>query len=166
MKNQGLEIATDLKHQRRLWVVERVGWTVMGLLIVAGLAGLFGSGPLSRASAGQPGSALRVEYERFGRYEAPSELKLSIGAEQVQGSMLRVWISRDYLDRVEVERTMPPCDVSQLDVNRVIYVFNLAQTNKPAMITFYVRPTAYGKTRGNIGIVGGPEVPFSEFVYP
>ena len=166
MKNNGLDIASDLKHQRRMWVVERVGWAVMATIVVAALAGLFGSGPLANATAGQPGSALHLEYERFGRYEAPCELRVHVGGEYMRGDKLRLWISREYLDRVEVERTMPPAEESQLQSSRVIYVFKLAQTNQPVKVTFHLRPTGYGKAAGSIGIADGPDVQFSQFIYP
>src|SRR5687767_835829 len=166
MKNNGLEIATDLKQQRRLWIMERVGWTIMAILIVAALAGVFGGGPLSHATAGHPGSALHVDYDRFARHEAPGELKAHIDAKQAQDNKLRIWISRGYLDEVEIERTVPQADSSQLDDNRVIYIFNVTETNKPAEVSFHLRPKGYGKTAGIIGVVGGPEVQFSQFIYP
>jgi hypothetical protein len=43
-----LEIQEDLPFQRREWLVERVAWGVMALLIVAALLGLFGTGPDDR----------------------------------------------------------------------------------------------------------------------
>ena len=166
MKNHGLEIATDLKQQRRLWIMERIGWTIMATVVVAALAGVFGSGPLSHATAGQPGSALRVDYDRFARHEAPGEMRAHIDAKQAQGNKLRIWISRGYLDEVEIERTVPQADSSQLDNNRVIYIFSVTETSNPAEVSFHVRPKGYGKTAGSIGVVGGPEVQFSQFIYP
>ena len=164
MNSNGLEIATDLKHQRRLWIVERIGWTLMALIVVAALGGLFGNGPMSKARAGD--TSLQLNYERFARYEAPTELRAHVGPELTQGKQLRLWISRDYLDHLEVERTMPPAVANDLAPGRVLYIFNLAQTNTPAQVTFYVRHTGFGKTTGRAGIIGGPEVQFSQFVYP
>ena len=53
-----LAIREDMRHQRLEWAVERVGWAAVALVLVAALAGLLGHGPLSRATAGEPGSRL------------------------------------------------------------------------------------------------------------
>lgn len=45
-----LEIEEDLDHQRRCWKLERASWAVMALVLLAAMAGLFGSGPLSWAT--------------------------------------------------------------------------------------------------------------------
>ena len=60
-----LEISQDLTFQRRSWIVQRVGWVMLALLILAALGGLFGPGPLSRARAGPHDGPLWVEYQRF-----------------------------------------------------------------------------------------------------
>jgi hypothetical protein len=62
-----MEIETDLEFQRRVWRVPRVGWLIIGAAVVAALLGLFGTGPLSRAST--DGGGLTVEYDRFARRE-------------------------------------------------------------------------------------------------
>ena len=75
-----LQIDQDLDAQRHHWIAERVGWTVITLVILAALLGLFGSGWLSEASVGTPEGALRLEYSRFGRFLAPMTLRLHSGA--------------------------------------------------------------------------------------
>lgn len=49
-----LEIEEDLRLQHRLWTAERVGWLMVGVLVLAALAGLFGTGPLSLSSVASP----------------------------------------------------------------------------------------------------------------
>lgn len=68
-----LDIAQDLEHQRREWVIERIGWAIMALILLAALAGLLGSGPLSNARIDHPGSHLSAEYNRFERYQSPTK---------------------------------------------------------------------------------------------
>lgn len=58
----GLEVSQDLNFQRREWVVQRVGWVVMAVLLVAALLGLFGPGPLSKSIAGSASGPVRAEY--------------------------------------------------------------------------------------------------------
>src|SRR5919106_6001727 len=75
MPEESLQIDQDLAYQQREWLVERVGWIVMLLLIVAAAAGIFGNGVLSRASVSD-GKQLRIEYERFAHYLTPTSLKV------------------------------------------------------------------------------------------
>ena len=35
------EIKQNLRFQRRMWALERIGWAVMALVVLVGLVGLF-----------------------------------------------------------------------------------------------------------------------------
>ncbi|HEU4345558.1 MAG TPA: hypothetical protein VFU31_28750, partial [Candidatus Binatia bacterium] len=59
MSKRSLEIEEDLRFQERAWVVQRVGWGVMLLVIVATAAGMFGEGALSSATVGD-GKQLQI----------------------------------------------------------------------------------------------------------
>lgn len=58
-------IREDMRVQRRSWIAERIGWGVLVLLVLIGLSGAFGSGPLSWQTASR--GSLSVDYERFQR---------------------------------------------------------------------------------------------------
>ena len=46
-QREDLELETDESFQRNEWRIQRVGWIVWSLVIIAGLIGLLGSGPMS-----------------------------------------------------------------------------------------------------------------------
>ena len=58
-------IQEDMQFQRRTWLAERIGWIVMAALLVAGLAGIFFHGPLSRTIARNADESVAIDYERF-----------------------------------------------------------------------------------------------------
>ncbi|MFL5084929.1 MAG: hypothetical protein ACJ8FP_08930 [Xanthobacteraceae bacterium] len=58
-------IQEDMQFQRRTWLAERIGWIVMAALLVAGLAGIFFHGPLSRTIAKNADESVAIDYERF-----------------------------------------------------------------------------------------------------
>jgi hypothetical protein len=58
-------IKEHMGFQRRMWVVERIGWLVLVAIALIALTGLLGNGWLSQATANNGG--LSVEYERFAR---------------------------------------------------------------------------------------------------
>lgn len=57
-----LEISQDLEFQKRSWTIQRVGWVVIALLILAGLLGVFGKGIAADATAGEENSRSREYY--------------------------------------------------------------------------------------------------------
>ena len=68
---QDIDLDQDIDFQQRSWKVQRVGWGLMVLFVLAGLSGLLGTGPLSNVTDGDEGGPLWLEYQRFGRLQAP-----------------------------------------------------------------------------------------------
>ncbi len=66
-----IQLEDDIAFQRKSWLVERIGWGVMLTILVAALAGLFASGPLSSKNVESADSSAIVRYERFARAQAP-----------------------------------------------------------------------------------------------
>src|SRR6186997_936936 len=60
---EGLEIDEDLALQRAEWRTGRAAWIGFAALLLAGLAGLFGSGPISHGAI--RGQSVGLEYERI-----------------------------------------------------------------------------------------------------
>jgi hypothetical protein len=89
-----LEIAEDYEFQKRLWIVQRVGWVVMGLLSLAGLLGLLGAGLFSQTKAGQPSDPLWLEYERFERFQSPVQLKVHVRGDSHKTGFVKLRFDR------------------------------------------------------------------------
>lgn len=85
-----LEVDQDLAFERKSWAAQRIGWGVMTLAIVAALAGLLGSGPASRTRAETPDGAIAVEYDRFVRANAPTDLDVSVGRGAIRDGVVRL----------------------------------------------------------------------------
>lgn len=116
-----LEISQDLEHEKKAWRVQRIGWVVLGLVWLAGLAGLFGSGPLSGATA--TGPDLRLEYERFVRYTAPQELTLHLGPGATARPKVRLWVDSKYLESQQIESVVPEPESVEAGPDRMVFVF-------------------------------------------
>jgi hypothetical protein len=167
----GLEIDEDLPFQRREWVAERVGWAAMALLVLAALLGLFGTGPLASATAGNPAGPLWIEYERFNRLLAPATLRVHLGAGAARGGEARVWLDRRYLESVQLQRVTPQPDGVEAAPDRMVFVFRMAEPDQPTTITFSFKPERFGSLPGRAGLAGAgapPDRPlrFRQFVYP
>src|SRR5918992_325114 len=158
-----LELEEDIEFQRRDWAVRHIAWAVLALVFLAALLGIFGNGILSKATLGDDGMLLQVEYQRFGRYKAPMDLKIRLGPEAIQEGKVRLWLERNYLNTIQVETIVPQPDSVESDANRLIYVFDVPSSNFPVEVTFLVQSENIGYQTGRVGIEGGPSLNFSQF---
>jgi hypothetical protein len=164
----GLQIEEDFEFQRRSWRVQRVAW-LAGLLLLAGaMLGLFGSGPLSRATVDVPG-LMRVEYQRFARYETPETLTIHLLPAATGGSSVQVGLDRQYLDRSKVDSIVPPPQRVRAADDRLVYEFDVARPGGALTVALVLEPQRIGWARGRITLERGSapgQVTFGQFVYP
>ena len=165
MGKEGDPQLEDLAHERAIWKLQHFAWGLFALILLAALLGVFGRGLLSESKVGNPNAGLWAEYDRFGRYHAPSTLKLHL-APSGNSSLPAVWLGRDFVDRIEMQQIYPQPERVKVGQDRLIYIFNVARTNESAVITFHYKPDGYGKTHAKLGLENGPELQFSQFVYP
>jgi hypothetical protein len=158
-----LEIVQDLAHQKREWRFERAGWAVLAVLVALALLGLFGDGPLSERTLASADGQLRIEYDRFLRREAPATLRVHVAARP--STEVRVWLGRDYLERVNRREISPLPQRVEEGPARHEYVFRLASADTPLTVVFRLTPESIGTLLGQIGI-GEARLEFSQFVYP
>jgi hypothetical protein len=160
-----LDTPQDLRAQRIDWRFERAGWVAIALVLLAAIAGLLGPGLLSEATAGSTGTALWAEYNRFERYQAPAQLRLHARPAGASDT-LQVWLDRAYLESFEIERVDPPPRAVAVGPDRLIYEFALAPGSGPVSVTFHVQAIDYWRVPVRLGVVGGPELAFTQLVYP
>lgn len=161
-----LDIAEDVKHQRMIWQIQRMGWALMLLVLGAALAGLLGPGPLSKAIAEVRGGDLSVHYERFVRYQAPCRLRIRIGPNAVTDGKVRLWVSRQFVDQIEIQRLDPEPAVTELHPRGLLYVIAAGQLREQATVTFHYQPDQYGKLPVSVGLENGAQLALTQWVYP
>jgi hypothetical protein len=161
-----LEIDQDLHFQQKEWRIQRIGWGVMALLIVAALLGLTGSGPLARVTTGDAGAPLQLEYSRFVRLDAPTTFDIEIAGEAITGDQVELRVDRAYLQDVSVEQIVPePAEVRSAG-DDLIFVFAVDEPGQPVSVTFDLRHTAFGPRSGQVGLADEKAVAFGQFVLP
>jgi hypothetical protein len=164
-----LDIDVDMAFQRRAWLVQRVAWAVMALLVAAALGGLLGPGPLTRATAGEPG-ALEAEYQRLTRYEDAEVLTLRLAPAVTAPGVVRVSVNREYLDHARVESVMPAPERTEAAEGRVVFAFRVAEPGRPLDVSFTLKPRRIGPTEARLRVESpgapGREVRFRQFAYP
>jgi len=163
---RNLDLAQDLRFERRTWTAERVGWAMMAAIALAALAGVFGGGPLSWTTAGQRGGRFWVDYPRFARFKAPMTLRMHLGPQTSQQGLTRLWLSHEYLDSVQIEQVTPQPQQVVTGAEQLTYVFPISETGRSTSITFSLKNEQFGRHHGCAGLVDGPTVCFHQLIYP
>ncbi len=169
----------DIAFNRREWYIQRAAWAVMVLVLVAAAFGVFGKGAVSRATLRADG--LVVSYERFARHGASEQLTVTVMPQEPRAvsaapaapaeleqsrNRVRIWLSRQFVDGIEMVGVSPEVESSSASSERVTYEFLPPNATQPTVITFSFRPEGYWRKRLRVGVEGGPTVEASRFVYP
>jgi hypothetical protein len=74
-----LESPEALAFQKTSWLLQRIGWGVLCLVLVLASLGALGDGPLTRTSRGSAEAGFGVRYHRVWRMENPAWLDVTVG---------------------------------------------------------------------------------------
>ena len=162
----GIELDQDLDFERREWVVQRIGWVVMALILVAALLGLFGGpGPLSSAVLEGGGLApIKVEYERLARVDHQTTLTVRFVADA--GDQAAIWMDSRYHESMLIEHIDPLPDRVVTHEDRIEYLFDVAEGGAPMVLVFHLKCQRAGSVHNRIGRDGGAALSLTHFVYP
>lgn len=159
-----LEVGENLPFQEREWRVQRAAWVVLAGLLGLGLLGLFGGGPLARATA--EAGPLRVDYARFDRQRAQSQLRVELAGEATASGRVEVWVATPYLEALELRAIVPEPETTRAGAERTVFGFAVAAPGEPAAITLFYEADTVGAQTGRVGLVGGPEVAYGQWLFP
>jgi hypothetical protein len=160
-----IDIDQDLEFQNKEWHAERLGWIIGLALLLAGLAGLFGKGPLSYA-ARQDGP-LRITWERICRYNSSIDLQVDLDPGQANGEQVLIWLDQAYIEQFEIETITPTPQNMHVDGKRMLVEFQAPPAGAPFHATFQIRPQRAGVLNGALGDANSSrQVRFEQLIYP
>lgn len=167
MKRAGdLCIEQDLEFERRSWRVQKIGRGLLLLFVLAALAGLFGSGPMERATVVDASGQLQVEYPRFARRLSEWQIVLEVGPKLARSGQIEVWLDRSVTERFKSNGVLPEPSEMAIQGDRVVARFRWEDGARPSRLVWLVQPREAGRGTTRLGIVGGPEVAMEYFIYP
>lgn len=161
-----LEVSEDMAFQHRTWVVQRVAWAVLALLLTAAAVGLFSVGPLSTTTASDPARILLLDYERFLRFGAPTEMHLHLEPEATGEETITIRLSGDLARGVEFVSIQPEPDGMLAAPDGLEFEFRISDPGQPTEIFFSILPHHMGRLEGAIGLADQEPLRLSPFVYP
>ncbi len=144
-----------------MWRIQQVSPYVLVGIVVLGLAGLFGNGPLAWAHAER--GTVAVAYDRLLLMQTPHEIEITIG--QIAGDSVTFWIDSAYLRQVQIDRISPEPTAMVQGPDRTFYTVRVAPDANVAQITMQMRFASPGLFEASIGRGGEEPVTFGQFVY-
>lgn len=157
-----LELETRDRFEAVWRWVEIVVSTLIGLFLLAGLAGLVGPGPLGRMRQDSPRRTLGLSYDRYIRVSAAGKLILDL--HRPEGQIATVHLDRSYLDRVSVKSTSPRAISEAVTADGIDYAFGIGR-GEAGRVFIAIEPKAPGPVDGAVSL-GGDRLQFHQFVYP
>jgi hypothetical protein len=146
--------------QKLSWRIERTAWLVMTVVVLAGLLGLFGGGPLSARELRDDGIVLR--YDAVARLGAPTVLDVQL--EPTSGDA-RLALGADYVASIELDGVWPtPERVESADGWTTLTFASRGEA--PVHVRVWLSPTRPGLLDGRLRREGGAALGFRQLVYP
>jgi hypothetical protein len=160
-KHRDLDIDEDLTFQNREWVAQRFGMGILFLFVLGAALGLTGmGGPLSTGRAGRTSDRVFVEYDRFVRSGAVSTILVHLRAEH---GAVRFWVSAPYFESVRVYRIAPALQLVSVDNDR--HVYTVESGSSQVTIALEVEYLRTGRLDAAVGLLDGPSVEFTQWVW-
>jgi hypothetical protein len=135
-----------IRQTRREWVIQRVAWVIMVLILIAALIGFFGNGPWSKRTAMSEDGGLSVEYQRVIRFQAQTELQIRLEAEG--DSPATLVIGEGYLEHFELKSVVPEPETQQAGEGELILTFRPLRASEPVEVTVRAKVEELGQVAG------------------
>jgi hypothetical protein len=159
MKKRTLEIDEDLEFQRKEWKVQRIGIALLSLFVLGALLGLTGvGGLLSTGEAGDLDSPVHVEYERIVRRGARA--RLTVQLRNNAAGDVQFWIATPYFQDVTIEAIAPQPSLTSVERERHVYTIHAGSPEITVILE--VQHNTIGRVHGEVGLIGGPSVHFTQ----
>lgn len=155
-----LEVPEDLAFQKREWLFERCGWTVLITFILAAVAGLFGSGLFSQATVQTSDNSISLTYSRILRWQTPHFLEVEFRGE---GQTREIKISNELMKAWSIQKVVPQPDTVTPGGQHTTYQFS---GEGPASVTIEYQAKNIGKADGAIQFTGGRSISIQQFALP
>ena len=167
MVGQKIELQQDARFQRLEWKVQRVGWSLWLLIIIAGLAGLLGgSGPLSDVRVLADDGSLKVTHQRFVHHNQMTKIRLQVMHDLTDQEEVRIEISGELLASTHLQSVQPAPDQTLVSDRGTVLVFPLDQTRHCPEIILHLEFEEVGRVGGTIGLQSQAPVTLKTIVYP
>jgi hypothetical protein len=166
--NDELEVGFDSRFERRWHLYEIAGRIVMSLVVVAGMAGLLGSGPYSHRTLHFPSGRLAaIDFEPITRFDTPTQVTLHLrAATGPDGDRpVEVRLSSNVVEPFGLQNAIPSAIRQRAAHGDVVMTLPVADSDDD-LIRISGKPTQFGLIRMFAQIDDGPRLAWVQFVLP
>lgn len=162
--NNELAVGSDIEFQRSWWKFEHLAWVLLGIIIALDIAGVFGRGPVAKATMEAPDHSYTVKYERIERFSTPSILTIEFSPAAVQSGKIQLWVGDELVKGLGNQRVIPQPESTALVNKGFLYTF---PSGTPAdSVEFSLEPTTAGIFTLKLGVPGHGELEPKVYVVP
>jgi hypothetical protein len=162
-----IELDQQPTFQRIEWFAQRVGWLILGAIIVAGVLGFLGDGPFSSTTASSSDGRLAVSYDQYLHRHAPSRIDIDVTS-LPGASELILFLSDEFLAAVEIHQITPEATEEFGAEGFTGFRFRLQPEATRTSISIHFEPQESGPlqcaVRTDLSGAGAAEA--RQFVYP
>lgn len=161
-------LGEEPRQQSIEWVVDRVGWIMMAVVLTAAVAGLWGNGPLSNEQATSADGRLSVSYDRFVRNQGSTEIELQVSPDAVVNGAVSIGIDSEFLMANQIQSITPNPSSVTVDGRYDIYRFDVAP-RAGLRAKFGLRPDPDSLAASHtlqFRLAGSPPMQVRQVVYP
>ncbi|GHD15051.1 hypothetical protein ACFOEZ_16770 [Tianweitania populi] len=135
IREDGLQLEEHRTFQERFWKVERIAWVFYGLIVVASLVGLTGSGGMLAAASQQQGDS-QIDYPRVSRWQTSDMITLRLAP---GGAERRITFSDSFFEQFQLEAVQPQTtDVIGQGGKQTLVI--KAEDKQPILVQLHLRP--------------------------
>lgn len=169
MRKKELEIVKEAWeiNQPGLWA-QRIGIVLLCLLLTAAMIGLLGPGLIGKQRVFSAARDFDVSYYPFIRSLSQNGLIIRFTPEEstIKAQQFGIWIAKSYLSNLEIKQILPKPIYEESQNDRLVFYFRVSPTQNKISINFLIETNRPEIAKGEIGILNGSNVRFTQVVYP
>jgi hypothetical protein len=159
-----LETPAVLTHHRREWRAERIAWFAFLAIIVCGLAGYLGPGPLTLERRTADDGSWTLEYQSVEHNSSPGRLVVRVRP-AAGGAPVRLVLSRSFCDHVTAESIVPRPVSIEARGDDLVYAF-AADAAEEVVVKYAFQYETFGTFDHRAGLEGSSTIGFRQWVLP
>lgn len=165
---EGLSLETEtegaVELQRTEEWLERCWWSIVAVVLILSLTGIFGKGYLSNTQSFSPDESVKVEYEWITRYRSELDLTISMKESSKEGEIVCEFEHAFLNALIPRTFTPPPAKVIS-DGAHLRYLFSVTP-GKPNSISAQLEAVTWGRVNGSLRCGDADAIPLSIFILP
>lgn len=163
-RQSGVDVGYNRPFEQAWGRFERYVWATISLLILVGIAGVFGRGPLNLVSRTLPGNGM-VQYERIVRFKTPTVIRFALPVDHP--GTVSIQLDAVAFERLGLQTVVPQATKSLGSPMAGHFVFDTdSPQTKLVFVGLSLQPSTIGPVRSNYLINGQIQITLDQFVLP